>query len=258
MMSLLLARHGIASVTIEADPFYCEGSRAICMSRRSMEILAWAGVDKLVLKKGLAWSGGRSYYGDREVLHFEMPHEPSQRFAPMINIQQFYIEEYIDQALREHGDLAQVMWSSRVTGVQQNADGVVVTVQTGGQTRELHADWVLACDGGRSTVRELCGLPLQGMQYEGRYVIVDVRQKSQRATERLAWFDPPSNPGSTLLMHRQPDDVWRIDYQVRDDEDPVEAVKPENVLPRVRSHLEMIGEDEPGSRCGYPSTTPSA
>ncbi|QGE76771.1 FAD-dependent oxidoreductase [Bordetella holmesii] len=245
MMSLLLARHGIASVTIEADPFYCEGSRAICMSRRSMEILAWAGVDKLVLKKGLAWSGGRSYYGDREVLHFEMPHEPSQRFAPMINIQQFYIEEYIDQALREHGDLAQVMWSSRVTGVQQNADGVVVTVQTGGQTRELHADWVLACDGGRSTVRELCGLPLQGMQYEGRYVIVDVRQKSQRATERLAWFDPPSNPGSTLLMHRQPDDVWRIDYQVRDDEDPVEAVKPENVLPRVRSHLEMIGEDEP-------------
>jgi 3-(3-hydroxy-phenyl)propionate hydroxylase len=63
--------------------------------------------------------------------------------------------------------------------------------------------------------------------------------------ERLAWFDPPSNPGSTILMHRQPDDVWRIDYQIRDDEDPVEAVKPENVLPRVQSHLSMIGEDEP-------------
>jgi 3-(3-hydroxy-phenyl)propionate hydroxylase len=63
--------------------------------------------------------------------------------------------------------------------------------------------------------------------------------------ERLAWFDPPSNPGSTILMHRQPDDVWRIDYQIRDDEDPAEAVKPENVLPRVQSHLQMIGETEP-------------
>ena len=63
--------------------------------------------------------------------------------------------------------------------------------------------------------------------------------------ERLAWFDPPSNPGSTILMHRQPGDVWRIDYQIRDDEDPAEAVQPENVLPRVRSHLAMIGEDEP-------------
>ncbi|OZI77224.1 FAD-dependent oxidoreductase [Bordetella genomosp. 12] len=245
MMALLLARQGIASVTVEADPSYCEGSRAICMSRRSLEILAWAGVDKPVLEKGLAWSGGRSYYRDREVLHFEMPHEPAQRFAPMVNIQQFYIEEYLDRALRQHSDLAQVMWSSKVTGVQQDEHGACVSIQTGGQCRELRADWVLACDGGRSTVRELSGLSLQGMQYEGRYVIVDIRQKSQRATERLAWFDPPSNPGSTLLMHRQPDDVWRIDYQIRDDEDPAEAVKPENVLPRVRSHLEMIGENEP-------------
>src|SRR5690606_28448945 len=61
-------------------------------------------------------------------------------------------------------------------------------------------------------------------------------------TERLAWFDPPSNPGSTILMHKQPDNIWRIDYQVRDDEDPAEAVKPENVLPRVKAHLEMMGE----------------
>jgi 3-(3-hydroxy-phenyl)propionate hydroxylase len=94
-------------------------------------------------------------------------------------------------------------------------------------------------------VRERLGLQLEGTQYEGRYVIVDVVQKSRRPVERLAWFDPPSNPGSTLLMHRQPDDVWRIDYQIRDDEDPTEAVKPENVLPRVASHLAMIGEDAP-------------
>jgi 3-(3-hydroxy-phenyl)propionate hydroxylase len=94
-------------------------------------------------------------------------------------------------------------------------------------------------------VREQLGLQLQGMQYDGKYVIVDIRQKTKRDVERLAWFDPPSNPGSTILMHRQPEDVWRIDYQIRDDEDPVEAIKPENVLPRVQSHLTMIGENEP-------------
>jgi hypothetical protein len=90
-------------------------------------------------------------------------------------------------------------------------------------------------------VREQLGLELHGTQSEGRYVIVDVEQKTRRPVERLAWFDPPSNPGSTLLMRRQPDDVWRLDYQLRDDEDPVEAVKPDNVLPRVQSHLSMIG-----------------
>ena len=73
-------------------------------------------------------------------------------------------------------------------------------------------------------------------------MIVDIELKSDYPTERRAWFDPPSNPGSTLLMHKQPDDIWRIDYQLRDDEDPDEAVQPENVIPRVASHLEMIGE----------------
>jgi 3-(3-hydroxy-phenyl)propionate hydroxylase len=83
------------------------------------------------------------------------------------------------------------------------------------------------------------------MQYDGRYVIVDIEQDTRRDVERLAWFDPPSNPGSTILMHRQPDNVWRIDYQVADSEDPALAVKPENVLPRVQAHLDMIGETAP-------------
>ena len=125
------------------------------------------------------------------------------------------------------------------------AQGVALQVETPAGPLSIRADWLVACDGGRSTVREQLGLQLQGMQYDGKYVIVDVRQKTRRAVERLAWFDPPSNPGSTILMHCQPEDVWRIDYQIRADEDPLEAVKPENVLPRVQSHLAMIGEDAP-------------
>src|SRR5690606_34289803 len=158
------------------------------------------------------------------------------------NIQQFYIEEYAHQAI---GQGAQVFWNHRVQQVQAGTDGASLVIAGPDGEHRLHADWLIACDGGRSTVREQLGLQLEGTQYEGRYVIVDIRQKTQRAVERLAWFDPPSNPGSTILMHRQPDDVWRIDYQIRDDEDPAEAVKPENVLPRVQSHLQMIGETEP-------------
>ncbi|MBT9506916.1 FAD-dependent oxidoreductase [Rhodoferax sp.] len=244
-LAALLSRHGISSLVIEADEGYCSGSRAICMSRRSQEILGWVGADKPLVEKGLSWVGGRSYYRNDEVLHFQMPSEPTQRFAPMVNIQQFYVEEFAHQAAMQGGDLTQVSWSSRVETVVPQLHGVQVQVQTPQGTRSVHADWVVACDGGRSTVREQLGLQLQGTQYDGKYVIVDIVQKTSRPTERLAWFDPPSNPGSTILMHRQPDDVWRIDYQIRDDEDPLEAVKPENVLPRVQSHLSMIGENEP-------------
>jgi 3-(3-hydroxy-phenyl)propionate hydroxylase len=245
MLAALLAEYGIASLTLEADDDYCSGSRAICISRRSQEIMGWAGADRPLIATGLAWTGGRSYYRDREVLHFEMPHDPLQRYAPMVNIQQYSVEEYAHQAMQRHPELASLRWSARVAGLRTDADGVTVEVDAEGQRQTVRADWLIACDGGRSTVREAMGLKLEGMQYEGRYVIVDIEQESQRPVERLAWFDPPSNPGSTLLMHRQPGNVWRVDYQIRDDEDPEEAVKPENVLPRVQSHLDMIGETAP-------------
>lgn len=244
-LAALLAEYGIASLTLEADQGYCSGSRAICMSRRSQEILGWFGADRPLIDTGLAWTGGRSYFRDREVLHFQMPHDPLQRYAPMVNIQQYYVEEFAHQAMQRRPDLAKLAWSARVMGVQPGPDGVSVEVEADGARQTVRADWLVACDGGRSTVREAMGLKLEGMQYEGRYVIVDIEQESERPVERLAWFDPPSNPGSTLLMHRQPGNVWRVDYQIRDDEDPDEAVKPENVLPRVQSHLDMIGETAP-------------
>jgi 3-(3-hydroxy-phenyl)propionate hydroxylase len=241
----LLARHGVASLVVEADEGYCTGSRAICISRRSQEIMAWAGADQPLVATGLPWTGGRSFWRDTEVLRFQMPSEPTQRFAPMLNIQQYAVERFAHEAAQRAPELAQVRWRCRAAAVRPGTDHVQVDVETPAGPRTVRAGWLVACDGGRSTVREQLGLQLEGTQYEGRYVIVDIVQKTKRPVERLAWFDPPSNPGSTILMHRQPEDVWRIDYQIRDDEDPAEAVKPENVLPRVRSHLAMIGEDEP-------------
>ncbi|MBP0496407.1 FAD-dependent monooxygenase [Pararoseomonas indoligenes] len=243
-LAALLGQQGIPATVIEADEGYCTGSRAICISRRSLEILGWAGIDRPVLDKGLGWTEGRSFYGTREVLRFRMPSEPGDRFPPMVNIQQYYVEQHAHEAALRAG--ATVEWSTRLVGLHRHADHVEVEIQgAGGPPRPLRAAWVVACDGGRSTVRDLLDLRLEGVQYDGRYVIVDIEQETTRPVERLAWFDPPSNPGSTILMHRQPDNVWRIDYQLRDDEDPEEAVRPEQVLPRVRSHLEMIGETAP-------------
>jgi 3-(3-hydroxy-phenyl)propionate hydroxylase len=244
-LAALLARHGIASLVVEADAGHCTGSRAICVSRRSQEILWTAGAGPALAAKALPWTGGRSYWRNQEVLHFRMPSEPTQRFAPMVNIQQYHVEAFVHQALQQVPGVVQVAWSSRVVDLHASAQGVAVQVETAQGPRSVRADYVVACDGGRSTVRERLGLQFEGTQYEGRYVIVDIVQPTKRPVERLAWFDPPSNPGSTLLMHRQPDDVWRIDYQLADHEDAQEALRPQNILPRVQSHLSMIGEDAP-------------
>ena len=211
-LAALLARLGVASTLIEADASYCTGSRAICVSRRSQEILGWVGADAPLLQTGLPWVGGRSYYRNHEVLHFRMPSEASERFAPMLNIQQYHVEACVHEALMRQNVPAGVHRSTRLVALRRGDDGVEAVVESAdGASQVLCAAWLVACDGGRSTVREQFGLQLEGTQYEGRYVIVDIEQESQRPVERLAWFDPPSNPGSTLLMHRQPGKVWRVD-----------------------------------------------
>ena len=241
-LALGLANHGIPCVLIEADDSVCYGSRAICISRRSLEIIERLGAAEGFLKTGLPWTGGRSFYRDAEVLHFTMPQDENQKLPPMVNLAQYHIEQFLLDAAEKRADLIDIRWQTRVTAIETNADGATLQLSTpeGGYT--LHTDWVVACDGGRSTIREALGLKLQGTSYEGRYVIVDIALKSERPTERLAYFDPVSNPGSTVLVHKQPDNVWRIDYQLRDGEDAEEAVKPENVMPRVQSLLDMMGE----------------
>ena len=239
--ALALGHHRIRSIILEADDAVCTGSRAICISNRSLEILSRYGAAHSFLAKGLPWIGGRSFYRDTEVLQFSMPHSDHQRLPPMINLQQYYIEEFLLAGAEATG-LTEVRWQQRVTDISSSVDDVHLSVETPLGTYRLSAEWVIGCDGARSSVREATGLRLQGTSYEGRYVIADIHLESPRPTERLAWFDPPSNPGSTVLMHRQPDDVWRIDYQLGDHEDPEAAVRPENVIPRVDSHLRMMGE----------------
>jgi 3-(3-hydroxy-phenyl)propionate hydroxylase len=240
--ALGLANHGVPVVLIEADDSVCSGSRAICISRRSLEIVERLGAVDGFLKVGLPWTGGRSYSRDTEVLHFTMPQDENQKLPPMVNLAQFLIEQFLLDAALAKPDLIDIRWQTKVTAIDACEDGARLTLSTPQGDYALDADWVVAADGGRSFLRESLGLPLKGTSYEGRYVIVDILLDSSRPTERLAYFDPPCNPGSTVLVHKQPDNVWRIDYQLRDGEDPDEAIKPENVLPRVRSLLEMMGE----------------
>ncbi|TDY15776.1 3-(3-hydroxy-phenyl)propionate hydroxylase [Paraburkholderia sp. BL6665CI2N2] len=241
-VALGLANHGVPSVLIEADDSVCYGSRAICISRRSLEIIERLGAVDGFLKTGLPWAGGRSFYRDTEVLHFKMPQDDNQKLPPMVNLAQYHIEQFLLDAAQRRSDLIDIRWQTRVSAIDSRPDGATLRLVTPEGDYSLDTDWVVACDGGRSAIRDALGLQLKGTSYEGRYVIVDIELESDRPTERLAYFDPSSNPGSTVLVHKQPDNVWRIDYQLRDGEDAEEAVKPENVMPRVQSLLDMMGE----------------
>lgn len=238
--ALLLARHGVASVVLEAERQVSEGSRAIVFTRRSMEILQQAGVAHRVTQSGLPWRFGNSLYRGQRVFRMENPHDPDDRFFPLINLQQQYLEQYLVEAC-EAQPLVDLRWGNRLQAVVQDGAGVSLEVDTEDGPYALRADWLVAADGARSAIRTALGLKLEGASYEGQFVIADIRVDLPLPTERLAFFDPDWNPGNTILMHREPQGIWRLDYQLPPGESPEDALRPESLRRRIDAQLAMIG-----------------
>ena len=142
-----LARHGLRPVVLEAKEEIAWSSRAICISRRSQEILDRIGAGPAFAAKALPWSRGRTFHRDRLVFRLELPHAPGDRHAPFVNIQQFHTERFLLETLEAAG--GEIRWGHRVTGVAQDAGGVALAVASPGGGHELRADWVVAADRGR-------------------------------------------------------------------------------------------------------------
>lgn len=238
--ALELARHGVASVVLSAELQFSQGSRAICFTRRSMEILQQVGVANRMTEGGLPWRFGNSFYRGQRVFRMEAPHDPDDRFFPIINVQQQYMEEYLYDACKAN-PLIDFRWGNKVVQVEQQDGYARVTVDTPEGEYRLESDWVVAADGGRSPIRTAMDLQMEGASYEGFFVIADIKIDLPLPTERLAYFDPEWNPGNTILMHREPNGIWRVDYQLPEGETPEQALRPESLKARIDAQLEMIG-----------------
>ncbi|MCC6209983.1 MAG: FAD-dependent monooxygenase [Burkholderiales bacterium] len=240
-LALGLSIHGVPVVVLEADDTVCSGSRAGAFTRRTFEILERLGIVGQVMADGLGWRTGWTYWRDREVFRFDMPHDENQKYPPAISHLQNWIEQLMVEEAGRRGDI-DIRWQSRVAGLAQDSAGVRLEVASPAGDYALQADWVVACDGGRSTVRGLLGLPMTGMRYEGRYVIIDVRMDTEGLPAgRRCWFDPPSKPGGTLLMYKKPNGMVRFDYQLNEEDDEALEMQPERVFAQVDAHLRMLG-----------------
>ncbi|MFI5000460.1 MAG: FAD-dependent monooxygenase [Reyranellales bacterium] len=238
-LALLLAARGVPSLVLDEDDTVSFGSRSICQAKHSLEIWDRFGIAARMVEKGITWEQGEVYLGDKPIYRFNLQPEPGHKFPAFVNLQQYYVEEYLyERCLAEK--LIELRVRNKVVGVQQRTDGVAVAVETPDGRYNLEADWLVACDGVRSPVRHLLGLPYAGEVFHDQFLIADVRFKGDLPKERRFWFYPPFHPTNSVLLHRQADDVLRVDFQFGRDADPEEEKKPENVDRRLR---QMFGPD---------------
>ncbi|WP_395029119.1 FAD-dependent oxidoreductase [Alcaligenes aquatilis] len=240
-MALDLAAKGHQVVILDDDTSLSKGSRAICFAKRTLDIWDRLGVGSRMMDKGVSWNVGKVFFRNQEVWSFNLRPEEGHQRPAFINLQQYYCEGYLYEAVCAQ-PLIELRSGHKVLNVVNQAEGVHLDVETQQGNYTLEAEWLLACDGSRSAIRRALGESSSGRVFKDRFLIADVRMQADFPAERWFWFDPPFHPNQSVLLHSQPDNVWRIDFQLGWDADPVEAVKPENVLPRIRA---LLGADAP-------------
>ena len=234
-----LARQGVSVVLLDDDDCLSVGSRALCFAKRTLEIFDRLGCGDRVAEKGVSWNVGKVFFKDSPVYTFNLLPESGHQRPAFVNLQQYYVEGYLLECASQLPNL-DIRWKNKVVGIDNQESKVVLDVETPEGTYQLAADYLIAADGARSPVRGMLGLESKGRVFQDRFLIADVKMKAEFPTERWFWFDPPFHPNQSVLLHREADDVWRIDFQLGWDADPVEEKSPEKVIPRVRA---LLGED---------------
>jgi 3-(3-hydroxy-phenyl)propionate hydroxylase len=234
-----LAQSGVPVVVLDDDNTVSIGSRGVCYAKRTLEVLDRLGLGDPCVNKGVSWNVGRTFFNEEEVYNFNLRPQDDHKRPGMINLQQYYLEEYEITRAKELPNL-DLRFKNKVVSVNPEGNSATLQVETPDGIYSLQTDWLIVADGARSGIRRMMNLEVDGKVFMDRFLIADVVMKADFPTERWFWFDPPFHPGQSVLLHRQADNVFRIDFQLGWQADPEEEKKPENVIPRIKA---MLGDD---------------
>ena len=244
--ALDLGRRGHHVVLLNKLTFISAGSKAICFAHQTLNIWDRLGVGAPMVERGVVWDTGKVFVGasPEPVFQFDLMPEKDRKNPAFINLPQPIAEDVLIEAIVAYPNV-ELRWGHEVLALDPGADGVRLRVHADGGTYDLDAPWVIASDGCRSPIRDMLGLDFEGQVFEDNFLIADICAVEERPSERWFWFDPPFNPGRSALLHKQPDNVWRLDFQIGPGADREEWIRPERVEPLVRGMLGADVEYEP-------------
>ena len=242
-LAIDLAQNDVPVVVLDDNDSVSTGSRAICFAKRPLEILDRLGCGAPMLEKGVVWDTGKVFFDTKETYNFKLLNEIGHKYPAFVNLQQYYLENFLVAKLKElkaAGKSIELRGNNKVSALSDNGDHVRLDIDTPEGSYLLECDFLVACDGANSSARRMLGHDFDGQVFEDNFLIADVVMEADFPTERWFWFDPPFNRGQSALLHKQPDNVWRIDLQLGWDIDREAEIQPEKVIPRLKA---MLGDD---------------
>ena len=189
----LLHTYGVPYLLLDKADGPLNIPRAIVLDDEGSRTLQTFGLHRTYLTTTVPGQGSR-YFDDNGICFAETGAGPMTFGFPM---RQFILQPELEDALRaaldERGDQGTI-YRSEVTGITQDETGATVTVRdAGGSSHAIRTRWVLACDGGRSPIRDLLAITMTGNTYAEDWIVVDTQD------------DPDQEPVSKFFCsHHRP------------------------------------------------------
>jgi 3-(3-hydroxy-phenyl)propionate hydroxylase len=234
-----LSFRGVDAVLVDDDTTVGvrgASSRGMVYVQKTLEIMDRLGVYERIREKGVTWSIGRTLSGPDIVYEFDSTAETASLQPAFINIQQFYVEWYLADRIKELGAV-ELRWGNRLTRLDLGDEHPLLTIQTVGGSYQIEAQWVIDATGANSPFREGVAVAVEAAHAVDHWCICDVRFTKALPAERWTWVDAPFNDDRAVWQHKMADDVWRLDYQLGPHADPAAAADPQTAYERVRAHL---------------------
>jgi 3-(3-hydroxy-phenyl)propionate hydroxylase len=239
--ALALNRRGVVVSVFEQEPAPVEDQRAASLHPSTLEMLDDLGVTEKIIPLGLISSAYR--FHDRVshsvVAEFDLGLMRDEfRFPYVLQYEQYKLTASI---AAEYGNAEDfdVRFSHAITGLVQTADGVDVEVSTPSGIERLRADYVIGCDGGRSTVRKLAGIEFEGFTYPERFIKIATSFDFGVANPKVAFRNYFSDPNEWCnlfkVQGKRPPGLWRAIMPIRAEETDEIALSPDRIEGRLQT-----------------------
>lgn len=233
ILASLLANYGVRVLLLERNASTVDEARAVTIDDESLRTLQATGQLPEVLRH-VVQGYGVHYYSWRNRLFARIePTAVEHGYAKRNAFRQQVLVRQLREGLASRPQVDLRFLHELVT-FTQDAQAVTLIVRHGDQTETLRSRYLVACDGGRSGVREQLGIRLEGSSYDEKWLIVDMLERTTPFRHTRTYCDP-RRPAIRLPG---PDGTVRYEFMLHPGEDE-QAVLDETQMRR------WIAEREP-------------